>query len=85
MGFKQFDPEDLVISTDSVTATVWSNNAPSLGTFFTSPTQLSSTSGKFYYQVYQTASSGTSAAVQFDIAYCDLKGSGSANYNPLVP
>ena len=26
MGFKKFDPEDLVVSTDSVTATVWSNN-----------------------------------------------------------
>ena len=84
MGFKKFDPEDLVISTDSVTATVWSNNVPTLVNFHLSSAQTSSPSGKFYYHVYQTASSDSSAAVQFDIAYCDSKGSGSEYYNDLV-
>jgi hypothetical protein len=84
MGFKRFDPEDLVISTDSVTATVWSNNVPSLTTFFTSTSQTLSNTGQFYYHVYQTASSDSTAAVQFDIAYCDSVGSGSEFYNNLV-
>ena len=84
MGFKKFDPEDLVVSTDSVTATVWSNNVPSLGTFHTSSTQTTSNTGQYYYHVYQTASSDASAAVQFDIAYCDSKGSGSQYFNPQV-
>jgi hypothetical protein len=35
--------------------------------------------------VYQTASSLSTAAVQFDIAYADVLGSGSALYNPIVP
>lgn len=85
MGFKRFDPEDLVISTDSVTATVWSNNVPSLGEFHLSSAQVSSTTGQFYYHVYQTASSAAESSVQFDIAYCDSKGSGSKYYNASVP
>ena len=39
MGFKTFDPEDFVVSSDSVTSTVWSNNNPSLNVAFTSSTQ----------------------------------------------
>tara|TARA_R110001606_G_scaffold108965_7_gene234321 strand:- start:13053 stop:14090 length:1038 start_codon:yes stop_codon:yes gene_type:complete len=84
MGFKKLDLDDLVISTDSVSATVWSNNAPSLQGYHTSSTQVSSNQGDFYYNVYQTASTDTTAAVQFSIAYCDVKGSGSAYYNSLV-
>ena len=34
--------------------------------------------------MYQTASTETSAAVQFDIAYADEVGSGSLLYNSLV-
>ena len=84
MGFKRFDPEDLVVSTDSVTATVWSNNSPSLGTYFTSSIQTDSTTGQFYYHVYQSETGSAESSVQFDIAYCDSKGSGSQYYNPLV-
>ena len=85
MGFKRFDPEDLVISTDSVTATVWSNNSPSLGTFSTDSTQVSSNTGQFYYHVYQTTPTLAEAAIQFDIAYCDSTGGGGKYYNPNVP
>jgi hypothetical protein len=84
MGFKRLESDDLVISTDSVTATVWSNNTPSLASFVTSSTQVASNTGQFYYHVYQTASTLTEAAVQFDVAYCDSEGSGSAFYNNLV-
>jgi len=85
MAFKRLDPQDLVISTDSVTATVWSNNNPTLTGFFTSSTQVTSNIAQFYYSVYQTSSTDAAAAVQFDIAYCDKAGSGSALYNTLVP
>ncbi len=84
MGFKRFDPEDLVISTDSITATVWSNNTPTLTSFFTSTSQTLSNTGQYYYHVYNLASSDPSAAIQFDIAYCDINGSGSEFFNSLV-
>jgi hypothetical protein len=86
MGFKRFDPEDLVISNAAVTTAAWSNNAPTLTEYFVDPAQTGSASStsEYYYNVYQTASSDTSAAVQFGIAYCDLKGSGSDLYNILV-
>jgi hypothetical protein len=85
MAFKRLDPQDLVISTDSVTSTVWSNNNPTLTGFFTSSIQIASNVAKFYYSVFQTSSTDASAAVQFDIAYCDQTGGGSELYNQLVP
>ena len=86
MGFKRFDPEDLVLSNEAVTTAAWSNNAPTLTSFFTSSAQASvvSSTSQFYYDIYQTVSSDTSAAVQFGIAYCDVDGSGSSDYNVLV-
>ena len=86
MGFKRFDPEDLVLSNAAITTAAWSNNAPTLTSYFTDPAQTGSASStsQFYFDVYQTASGDTSAAVQFGIAYCDAKGSGSARYNTLV-
>jgi len=82
--FKRLDPQDIVISTDSVSSTVWSTNAPQLTTFFTSSIQSASNIGQYYLSVYQTASTVSGAAVQFDIAYADKQGSGSTNYNVLV-
>jgi len=86
MGFKRLDPEDLVLSNEAVTTAAWSNNAPTLTSFFTDPAQTGSASStsQFYYDIYQTASGDTSAAVQFGIAYCDVDGSGSSDYNVLV-
>jgi hypothetical protein len=85
MGFKQLDPEDLVISSEAVTTTVWSNNNPTLTTYFTSSTQVSSNVGNYYYSIYNLDTSNPSSALQFSIAYCDLKGSGSLYYNPTIP
>jgi hypothetical protein len=39
----------------------------------------------YYYSVYQTSSTESNAAVQFDIAYADSLGSGSVLYNNAVP
>jgi hypothetical protein len=83
MSFKRLDPEDFLVSVDSVTATAWSTNSPTLSTFFTS--SVTSTNDSYYKNVYQTASTLSSAAVQFAIAYGNQNGSGSANFNDLVP
>jgi len=85
MAFKRFDPEDFVVSSDSITSTLWSTGAPTLTTFFTSSTQEAGSSGNYYLSTYQTASTLSSAQVQFDIAYADSLGSGSALYNIAVP
>jgi hypothetical protein len=84
MGFKRFDPEDFVVSANTVTSTVWSNNAVSLNTFFTSSTQEQGGSGNFYLNVYQTASSEESTEVQFSIVYANARGGGSLNFDPSV-
>jgi hypothetical protein len=83
MSFKRLDPEDFLVSIDSVTATAWSTNSPILTAFFTSST--TSTNDSYYKNIYQTASTLSSAAVQFAIAYGNQYGSGSANFNDLVP
>ena len=85
MSFKSLDPEDFVVSSDSITSTLWSTGAPSLNSFFTSSTQQAGSSGNFYSSVYQTSSALANATPQFEIAYADSLGSGSALYNTIVP
>jgi len=85
MSFKRLDPEDFLVSSDSIVNTLWSTDTPTLTTFFTSSIQVGSTAGTYYYSVYQTSSLLSNAAVQFDIAYADSKGSGSTYYNNAVP
>lgn len=85
MSFKRFDAEDFVVSSDSITSTLWSTDSPTLTTFFTNSVQEAGSSGNYYLSVYQTSSAEDTAAVQFDIAYCDSKGSGSSLYNNAVP
>jgi hypothetical protein len=85
MSFKRLDPEDFLVSSDSIVNTLWSTDTPTLTTFFTSSIQVGSSAGNYYYSVYQTGSTLSNAAVQFDIAYADLKGSGSVLYNNAVP
>ena len=85
MAFKRLDPEDFVVSSDSITATLWSTNNPSLTEFYINPFQQAGSSGNYYLSVYQTASTETDAQVQFDIVYADALGSGSTWYNPIVP
>jgi hypothetical protein len=85
MAFKRFDPEDFVVSSDSVTSTMWSTGNPILTTFFTNSIQAAGSSGNYYLSVYQTASNLSTAQVQFDIAYANSLGSGSTWYNSIVP
>lgn len=83
MSYKRLDAEDFLVSVDSITATAWSTNSPTLTTFFTS--SVTSTNDSYYKNVYQTASTVSGSAVQFAIAYGNKLGSGSAYFNALVP
>ena len=84
MGFKRLDAEDFVVSADAVQGVAWSTGAPTLTQFFTSSVQYAGSSGDYYLSVFQTGSGDSSAAVQFDIAYADILGSGSALFNPGI-
>jgi len=83
MSFKRFDPEDFVVSSDSITSTLWSTGTPTLTSFFTSSAQVASSAGNYYISVYNTSS--TDQQTQFDIVYADSLGSGSELYNTIVP
>jgi hypothetical protein len=88
MSFVRFNPEDFVVSTDSVTTTLWSNFTPTLTTFFTSSTGVggTTTGSAGYINVYQSNPAVTaSAEIQFSLAYGRVDSSGSAPYNLLVP
>ena len=84
MSFKRLDPQDFVVSADSITSTLWSDSQPTLTTFFTSSDQKAGSSGDYYLSIYQTASSDSTSAVQFNIAYGNKQGSGSIAYNSGV-
>lgn len=81
MSFKRLDPQDFVVSADSVTSTLWSGDEPTLSTFHTSSDQENASSGDYYLSIYQTASSDITAKVQFNIAYGNKFGSGSIPFN----
>lgn len=83
MSFKRFETDDIAISADSITAPVWSTNAPTLSTFFTSSGQYTA-NNQYFVDVYQTTHTDNDAAVQFSISYADKPGSGSALYNSVV-
>jgi len=85
MGFKRFDPEDFVVSSDTVSSTVWSNNSPSLNTYFTSSTQTAGSSAPYYLNIYQTASADITAEVQFAVAYGSETGGGGQPFDSSVP
>ena len=81
MSFKRLDPEDFLISADSVTAGAWTNNVPTLTKFFTSSVQVAGASGNYYLSIYQTGSTLDESEVQFNITFGNLNGSGSVLYD----
>ena len=58
--------DELVISTDSVTSPMWSNNAPTLRAYVTSSAQVASAAAPYYISIYQTSSTDPTAEIQFD-------------------
>jgi len=84
MSFKPFDSEDVIVSADSISSTVWSTGAYELTTAFSSSTQEAATSGDYYLNVFHTSSAVPDAEVQFSIAYGEKNGNGSTAYNSAV-
>jgi hypothetical protein len=78
MSFKRFDTEDITISAESIVAPAWTGQQTTISAFYTSSNQVASTSGRYYFDIYQTGSTATGAEVQFSVAYGNRKGSGSA-------
>ena len=86
MGFKRLDPEDFLVSADSVSQTVWSNETVELSTFFTSSAQrVASLSGEYYLAVNQSETTVVGSTPQFDIAYGDKTSGGGVYFNDAVP
>jgi hypothetical protein len=81
MAFKRLDPEDFIVSADSITAPAWSAYSPTLTQMYTSSVQAAGTSGNYYLTVYNTASTDAAAEIQFNITYGNQYGSGSLLYN----
>jgi hypothetical protein len=78
--FKRFAASDKVdAKVEVVTTGLWTGDVGSLTSFYTSSTQKAATSGDYYYNVYQADPSGSSAEVQFAVAYGHHGGSGSVS------
>lgn len=85
MSFKRFDSEDILISSETISQTCWSDSAATLTQFFTDSSQTNSTNGKFYTDVYNLDPSTNDAAeVQFAVAYGNSNGGGSEDFNTGV-
>lgn len=84
MSFSTLDPSDVLVSSEDISATLWSGNVPTLVTFYTSSIQAAGSSGNYYLNVFQTSSTDPSAEIQFAITYGNVNGSGSTFYNPAV-
>jgi hypothetical protein len=78
--YKKFGAIDKVTNrTEIVTSGIWSGDTGSLDVKanYTSSTQVASTSGKYYLDVYDGLPSAGAAEVQFSIAYGDSEGYGA--------
>lgn len=84
MSFKRLDPEDITISAEGIVAPAWSGQATQLTAFFTASSQVSSTTGNYYYNIFQLDPNATGTAIQFAAAYGNRLGSGSENINGIV-
>ena len=84
MSFKRFDQEDITISAESVVAPAWTGQVSTLTTFFTS-SQAGSTSGNYYYNVYQSDPSTVGSEVQFAVGFGNVNGSGSVPFTAGIP
>lgn len=85
MSYKQFVPEDIVVSSDSIVAPCWSNYTTNLSEIFTSSIQQQAASGEYFLNVYNKATTDPTSEVQFSIAFGNKQGSGSVAYSIAYP
>lgn len=81
MSFNRLEADDFVVSAQAQTATCWTNNLPTLTTFFTQSNQVAGETGKYYVTAYDQNPTGSAAAAQFEIAYGNQSGGGSLAFN----
>ena len=82
MSFNRLVADDFVVSADSITAGLWTDNqTPTINTFFTSSTQAAGNSGNYYLNVFQNAAT---SSLEFAVTYGNQAGSGSVAYNTDV-
>ena len=87
-AFSKFSMADDVVENvvQKVTTPLWSaGTTSSLATYYTSSTQTGSTSGKYYWDVYNLAPGTENSAVQFSVAYGHQAGSGSGGITDNRP
>ena len=87
-AFSKFNMSDDVVENvvQKVTTPLWSaSQTSSLTSFYTSSTQTGSTSGKYYWDVYNLAPGTENSAVQYSITYGHQQGSGSGGITDNRP
>lgn len=83
--YNRYAADDIVISTDRVSTSTWSNNTNNLTVAYTSSTQAvfnaPTSSGAFRIDVYnEDPATSNTAEVQYSISYGNKKGSGSYDF-----
>ena len=82
--YYRYASDDIVISTDRVSTSTWSNNTNNLQVAHTASSQADFTtatsSGEFRIDVYNLPTSSTSEEVQYSVSYGNRRGSGSFNF-----
>ena len=81
-NFSRYASEDVVISTNKLTTSTWSDNTNNLQTAFTASTDYSTvtSSGQFYLDVFNKLSTDVTSQPQYAVAYGNRFGSGSPDF-----
>ena len=82
--YNRYASDDIVISTDRVSTSTWSNNTNNLEVAYTASSQAvftdATSSGAFRIDIYNLPTSSTSEEVQYSVSYGHRKGSGSLDF-----
>jgi hypothetical protein len=79
MSFSRYNPEDSVISSETVVRGLWSGDNNSISNFFTASTYT-----EYYLDVYNNCELCSGSSVQFSIQYGNIRGRGSKLINSAV-
>ena len=80
MSFSRYNPEDSVISSETVVRGLWSGDSNTFQPSFTN----TSSYGEYFLNVYDGSPSVSSSTVQYSIQYGNISGSGSLPINQAV-
>lgn len=83
-GILRYDTNDIVVDTQKLTTSTWSNNTNNLTVAFTSSVQAKfdtpSSSGQFFIEVYNAHTSSAQSEVQYTLSYGHKDGFGAPNF-----